>query len=290
MLNHLFPRFAHPPPEGETGPVVPPTVPPPPAQGLTTRPHDRHVTRSGDEYADAFAELLPTGQAWPRDDDGVLMTVVRGLSKIWGMVESAASLLLEQESDPRTTILMLPDWERNWGLPDPCYAEPFTIGDRQKALVQRMTIEGAQSRAFFIATALSIGYVITITEYRPFMVGIDRCGDNRQIGDGSVMQDQFGNPLYDEMGVPLAYGVMSEYPYMLGPPGNRSYWKVHVHAVRLTWFRAGGGGGQAGVDPHLRLALATDLECLLRRWKPAHTDLIFDYSGLAVGGSMAGTP
>ncbi len=252
---------------------------------------DKHLTRSGDDYAEALAQLLPKGQAWPRSPDGTLMKVVRGLSQIWGYVERRASLLLEQESDPRITLELLPDWERNWGLPDPCYVEPLTIGDRQIALVQRMTIEGAQSRQFFIAAAAQIGYAITITEYRPFMVGIDRCGDNRQIGDGSGTQtDAFGNPLFNTSGLPVALGEYSEYPYILGPDTNRFYWTVHVGRTRLTWFRCGAGGGQCGVDPHLRIALATDLECVLRRWKPAHTEIIFDYSGLTTGGSMAGTP
>jgi len=253
---------------------------------------DKHVTRSGDDYAEAFAALLPKGQAWPRDADSVLMWVVRGLSQIWGLIETRASHLLESESDPRTTIELLPDWERNWGLPDPCYDEPLTIGDRQIALVQRMTIEGAQSRAFFIGIAAQIGYVISISEYRPFMCGLDRCGDNRIYGDASGTQfDWFGYPLLNPRGLPVADGELSDWPnYGLGPVENRYYWKVHVAQARLTWFRCGGGGGQCGVDPHLRIALATDLECLLRRWKPAHTQIIFDYSGLTTGGSMAGTP
>ena len=45
-----------------------------------------------------------------------------------------------------------------------------------------------------------------------------------------------------------------------------------------------------GHDPHLRIGLADDLECLLNRWKPAHTQIIFDYSGMETGGEMAGTP
>jgi uncharacterized protein YmfQ (DUF2313 family) len=51
---------------------------------------------------------------------------------------------------------------------------------------------------------------------------------------------------------------------------------VRVNAVRYTWFRA--SSGQAGVNHHLEFGLATDLECILRRWKPAHTEIIFDYS------------
>lgn len=331
---------------------------------------DKHITRSGSDYAEAFSRLLPQGIAWPRNPSSVLMQLVRGLTVIWGYFEARASLLLEQESDPRVTQEMLPDWERNWGLPDPCYQEPSTIGERQKALIQRMTIVGAQSRQFFIDAAAYIGYTITINEYRPFMVGIDRCGDNRLIygpvyyrdgttsnyysgldgvwspfvpnhtgtsvpagglgsdgqfywktdnnvlykkisgtwypqetaqitigsgpptdPDAAWQTDQFGNPLLNPRGVRLSeVGEYSAYPYVLGPHTNRYYWTVHVDTARLTWFRVGGGGGQTGVDPHLRISLALDLECLLNRWKPAHTQIIFDYSGLTVGGSMAGTP
>lgn len=255
---------------------------------------DRHVTRTGDDYAEALSLLLPQGQAWPRDGESTLMKVVRGLSQIWGLIETRASLLLEIESDPRSTVELLPDWERNWGLPDPCYQEPLTIGDRQIALVQRMTIEGAQSRQFFIDVAAQIGYTITIHEYRPFMVGVDRCGDNRVYGDGSVpfYSDTFvlGEiPICNPVGEPVGNDELSEWPnYGLGPIENRYYWTVHVMNARLTWFRV--TKGQVGVDPHLRIGLATDLECLLNRWKPAHTHIIFDYSGLTNGGSMAGTP
>lgn len=252
---------------------------------------DRHVTRTGDEYADAMQGLLPLGQAWPRGEDSVLMKVVRGLTLIWGDIETRASTLLEMESDPRQTIELLPDWERNFGLPDPCYAEPQTIGQRQLALVMRMTMQGAQSRAFFIDIAAQIGYSITITEYRTFVVGMDRCGDNRVYGNGS-------NPMYNEWGIPIknpngtnvALGELSEYPYYgLGPDTNRFYWTVHVHQAALTWFRM--SKGQTGVDPHLRVGLATDLECLLNRWRPIHTTIIYDYAPIGrPSDPMAGTP
>jgi uncharacterized protein YmfQ (DUF2313 family) len=74
----------------------------------------------------------------------------------------------------------------------------------------------------------------------------------------------------------------------LGPPDNRFYWTVHVGLAKLIWFRC--TSGQCGVDPHLRIGLADDLECLLNRWKPAHTKIVYDYSGLQSGGEMAGTP
>jgi uncharacterized protein YmfQ (DUF2313 family) len=255
---------------------------------------DRHVTRTGEDYAEAMQALLPLGQAWPRAFGSALMMVVRGLTRIWGDFEIRASTLLEVESDPRLTIELLPDWERNWGLPDPCYSEPQTIAARQFALVQRMTIEGAQSREFFIGIAAAIGYTITITEYRPFFIAMDGCGDCRVYGAGvtsdEIMRNQWGQPIMGEAGdKPIANGELSEWPcYGLGPLETRYYWTVHVATAGLQWFRV--TSGQCGVDPHLRIGLADDLECLLNRWKPAHTEIIFDYSNLEDGGPMAGTP
>jgi len=251
---------------------------------------DRHVRRLGQDYGTAFLSLLPQGQAWPKYPGTTLDLACRGLAEYWGFVDSRAADLLERESDPRYTIELLPDWERNWGLPDPCYEEPLTIAERQLALVMRMTMQGAQSREFFIGVAAMIGYTITITEYRTFVVGIDRCGDNRVYGDGSnPMYNEWGNPILNPHGDPVADGELSEWPYYgLGPPENRFYWTVHVDAAKLIWFRV--TSGQTGVDPHLRIGTADDLECLLNRWKPAHTEIIFDYSGLQTGGDMAGTP
>lgn len=229
---------------------------------------DRHVRRSGDEYAEALAALLPRGPAWPRELDSTLMQLIGGMAEIWGQpVDSRAADLLERESDPRLTVEMLADWERNWGLPDPCYTAPQSIAERQAALVFRMTTLGGQSRQYMIDTAKRIGYDIAITEYRPFMVGLDRVGDNRTLN---------------------ADGTYSDYPYVLGPDTNRYYWSVHVSSTKLIWFRV--TAGQCGVDPHLRIGLADDLECLLERIKPAHTKIIFDYSGLHPQGPMTGTP
>lgn len=219
---------------------------------------DRHVRRSGDDYAAGFANLLPRGRAWPRDEDSVLMRVVNGLAQIWGSpIDSRAADLLEIETDPRATIEMLPDWERNWGLPDPCNTEAQTLAARHAALLNKMTSIGGQSRAFFYNVAAALGYHITITEFSPFMCGLSRCGDTRTL-------------------TPTDPGDTG-YRWQIGPPTIRFYWRVHVYGVSLKWFRTGGNGGQTGVDPMVRIGLATDLECLLRRWKPAQTDIVFSF-------------
>lgn len=251
---------------------------------------DRHLRRLGQDYGTAFLTLLPQGQAWPKHPGTTLDLTCRGLAEYWGFVDSRAADLLERESDPRYTVELLPDWERNWGLPDPCYAAPTDLEGRHQALIMRMTMQGAQSREFFIGIAAQLGYTITITEYRTFVVGIDHVGDARVYGDGTnPMLNEWGIPIKNPHGDPVALGELSEYPYYgLGPETNRFYWTVHVANASLTWFRC--ASGQCGVDPHLKIGVFDDLECLLNRWKPAHTQIIFDYSGLQTGGDMAGTP
>jgi uncharacterized protein YmfQ (DUF2313 family) len=225
---------------------------------------DRHVRRSGDDYATAFLSLLPVGPAWPRDPESTLARACDGLSRYWGTVDGRAADLLERESDPRKTFELLTDWEDAWGLPDPCFKEPQTLGERRAMLLLRMTMLGGQSREFFYKVASWLGYTIRIGEFAPYMTGISQCGD---------VPDAIGKPRWQ-----------------LGPPEIRFYWTCIVDNAKLTWFRTSPSGGEVGVDPHLIIGLATDLECVLNRWKPAHTLILYDYSGLVTGGSMAGTP
>jgi len=228
-------------------------------------PNDRHIRRGQDEYAIALSNLLPTGIAWPRWPDSTLMKVIYGLAGIMGWADGRAADLLERESYPPTTTEMIDWWERAWGLPETCLLHPPTaLAERQKMLVLKMTLLGAQSREFFLGVANWLGYSITITEYRPFMVGVDACGDNR---------------------TRQADGTLSDWPCQIGSPEMRFAWTVHILSNKLVWFRA--GSGQAGIDPHLFIQRATDLECLFHRWAPAHTLPLFDYS--AIDDPLAGT-
>jgi uncharacterized protein YmfQ (DUF2313 family) len=230
---------------------------------------DRHVRRSGTDYIEPLVSLLPQGLAWSREPDSVLMRVVKGLADIWGFVDGRAADLLERESDPRKTIELLPEWERAWGLPDPCFPKATTIGERQRMLVMIMTWLGSQSRAYFKKVAEWVGYTIEIKEFAPFMCGISQVGDTRMPPPNSPIEKQ-------------------NFRWYIGPAEQRFYWEVNVGQIGLTWFRS--ASGQAGVDPHLRLNVPQELICLLERWKPAHTFIVPDFSALAFGGPMQGTP
>jgi uncharacterized protein YmfQ (DUF2313 family) len=238
---------------------------------------DQHVRRSGEDYAEIFAGALPTGPAWPRDPDSIPMRIVDGLMRTWGDVDGRIDDLLTRESDPRFTFEMLPDWEAALGLPDPCLTEPETIPDRRTAVVNRLTIEGGQSRAFFIGAAAAIGYTISIYEYLPVVSGITRCGETRP--DGTLTLDYFRCGV-SRCGLdPLCRITMTggdEWIWQLGPPELRYFWKVKILNTRVTWLRC--GTGICGQDHMAEIALATDLECIIRRWSPAHSVVIFDYS------------
>lgn len=228
--------------------------------------YDRHVRRSGDDYVPVVTYLLPEGQAWPTwDAESNLMKWVEGSAQIWGDVDGRADDLLVRESDPRETMEMLADWERNFGLPDECVAEPLTIADRHRLLVHRVTLEGGQSRQFYLDTADYFGIEIGVVEHSPYVCGISRCGDTTDLTDS-------GHPRWE-----------------LGAATMRFYWTIGVGRPRLTWFRCGGGGGEVGVDHHLEIGLSTDLQCLFERLKPAHVELAWELH-LAELSPMEGTP
>jgi uncharacterized protein YmfQ (DUF2313 family) len=228
---------------------------------------DRHIRRSGDDYTHAFMELLPRGQAWPREGGSTEAGVIDGLCQFYGYVDSRAADLLERESDPRLTVELLPDWERAWGLPDPCFASPQTVEQRRRILVLWMTWLGGQSRKYFTDLMAWLGYTIQIQEFSPFQCGISSVGDTRSREDAEAGK---------------------HFRWYIGPPEQRFYWTVEVGQVGLNWFRA--GSGQAGVNHHLEFSIPEEAICLLQRWKPAHTMIVPDTSALAYGGPMQGTP
>jgi uncharacterized protein YmfQ (DUF2313 family) len=237
-------------------------------QSVPPSERDRHIRRSGDDYTQAFLQLLPRGQAWPREASTTVFGTVDGLSQYYGYVDGRAADLLEIESDPRKTIELLSDWERAWGLPDPCFASPQTVEQRRRILVMWMTWMGGQSRAYFTSLMDWLGYPgIEIQEFAPFMCGISYVGDSR------TLYEQQNN---------------KHFRWYIGPPEQRFYWTVKVGQVGLNWFRA--ASGQSGVNHHLEFQIPEEAICLLQRWKPAHTSLIPDMSALAYGGPMQGTP
>lgn len=196
---------------------------------------------SNGAYRKQLQALLPPGDAWPRRNNARLTTLLDALDEELNRVADRA-LDVVDESDPRATLELLADWERVCGLPDTCSSGlATTLQERRSAVVAKLTSVGGASRAYFIALAADMGYEIEIDEFRPFVTGLSRCGD--QLNGGHAVRYQ---------------------------------WRVRVVGPRYTPFRT--GVSQCG-DSLGKISRAEDLECKLKRLKPAHTNLIVSYEG-----------
>jgi len=126
------------------------------------------------DYLSQLQALLPQGPAWARDPDAVLTRLLAALSEEFARIDARAGQVID-EADPRNTTELLVDWERVAGLSalSPLDDSLLSTDQRRANLVSRITERGGQSRAYFIARALALGYVITITEFSEWSVTDD---------------------------------------------------------------------------------------------------------------------
>lgn len=189
-----------------------------------------------DSLAGILMAMLPRGPIWRRTAP-VLSSVFLGLAALPAAFHARARNFLEVEAFPPSAVELLGDWESALGLPDECVGAGGTTVERQLSVSQRMTEQGGQSPAYYVAVAAALGYAVTIEECRPFRVGISSCAD----------------PIRGEA---WAHA-----------------WIVRAPAVTVTEFQV---GISSCADP-LRSWGNERLECALSRIKPAHTVLIFAY-------------
>lgn len=116
----------------------------------------------------ALQAMLPPGRALTREPDSKLTNLLEAMAATFVDVQLRLEDLVAQ-ADPRRATSMLPDWERLLGLPDHCTPAGQQLADRQRAAYQRLTEQGGQSRAYFIALADLLGEPdVTITEFKQF--------------------------------------------------------------------------------------------------------------------------
>lgn len=191
-------------------------------------------------YQDAMLQLLPPGAAWPREPDSIFGQLMLALGDEFARVDGRIDNLID-EADPRTTLEMLADWERVAGLPDACAGAPDSIGERRIALVNKLAQRGEQSIPYFTAIASRLGYYVEIIETDALKAGF-RAGALCN-GDAWCFA-----------------------------------WIVHVvvgsaeYLASYAQFRVGSRAGE-----RLRGFSALNLECLIRRAKPAHSEVMFIY-------------
>ncbi|CAI8805127.1 Phage tail protein [Pseudomonas sp. IT-P74] len=191
------------------------------------------------EYREQLNALLPPGQAFPRDPGTTLHDLLDGMSVELARLDARGSVL-PQEVNPATAAELLPDWERVAGLPDKCSGVlEETLQGRRNALLTKLTSTGGQSPAYFIELAASLGYTVTIEEFRPFRAGRSVAGN-----------------------------ALTNGPWV-------HTWLVMAPQSSITDFRA----GRSAAGERLRTWGNDTLECKINQLKPAHTIALFAYGG-----------
>lgn len=187
------------------------------------------------DFTGMMQRLLPRGYVWPRDPDAVQTQVLTGLAGTPKRLTDAAAALLV-DAFPSTAVNLLPEWEETLGLPDPCAGEAPTIEGRQQQVVAKLSLPGGQSQAYFIALAAKLGYAgCTITQYAPFRAGRSRCIDP------------------------------------CGVTGWFFVWTFNIPTLPVSYFNA----LSSCTDPLYTLDGGDDVECTIRNYAPAHTNVLF---------------
>ena len=169
--------------------------------------------------------------------EGVLDAILDSIAKVLVQAEADAESLMN-EIDPRTANALLPDFERVLG-PDPCGRDlgNQTLEQRQRRAHQRWIAKGGASIPYFVQMAASLGHTIEIEEFWPSKAGVLRAGQ----------------------------ALIAE--------GEQFTWRVKLQLISEWIFRVGvdtAGQPLGGFE-------ISDIECELRRLKPAHTQLVFSY-------------
>lgn len=223
--------------------------------------------RDAAAFKHALMALLPIGEVWPRAFQTVLDGVMAGLAGLPTRWAERVSVFLLTEAFPPRSFHLLPDWERVLGLPDPCFPVAQSLDERRAAVLEKLQRRpGGQSRAYYTDIAERLGY--HEPEPSPFQIGQELAFEVGRLNRVNIREFR-----------PFMFGVsrLGDPVWRLAPHEMRYTWVVTVPGERLAWFRF--GSGRFGQDPHLRIRRAEDLECVLRRLKPAHTNLIFSYTG-----------
>ena len=170
-------------------------------------------------------------------DDSLIAALQVPLARGIADAEAIMAALLT-EIDPRNATVLLPDYERVLG-PDPCGRDPrsMTVAERRRLAHMRWTARGGQDRAYFEALAAARGVTIRIVENE-----LSRMDEMRLDCELIMRPEQFA-------------------------------WTVELALTTDRLFQAGEGVA----DDRLYDITLSDVECDIRRARPAHTEVAFRY-------------
>jgi len=198
------------------------------------------------KYIDLLKSLFPQGWAWNIRRDSFFEKLIEALSLEFCRVEERSIDFID-EIDPKTTFEMIDNWERLLGIPDECTpadSDP-SLFERRVRICQKLVTGGGQSPAFFQEIASQLGYdadIIDVQNFKDFRVGQAVVGD--RLSNGSSTGTGWGYT-----------------------------WTVRAPAALTRAFRV----GQSTVGERLQLFENDTLECVIEKFKPAHTNVLFSF-------------
>jgi len=190
-----------------------------------------------EDYVRLLKSLLPRGKLWEGSEQSNFRKLLEGMAIEFARLHDR-SLELIKEVDPRTTVELINEWETLTGLPDPCVNLTQTLQQRRLAAVEKLTRLASLSPRYYIEVARALGYEVSITEFKPFRVGVSKMGES-------------------------VNGLDWQFT-----------WRINAPAVTVRVFTI----GQSGMGEPLRLWGNEILECAIERIKPAHTFVVFGFS------------
>lgn len=190
-----------------------------------------------DSYLDQLQALLPPGRL-ARDPNAVLTRLLGAFADGLARVHLRADNLVDEE-DPRTTLELLPDYERVTSLPDPCLGPAPDIPTRRAQLSALMLLRGSLSIPHLIGVAASYGFTITITKFPP------------SVAEGMAAED----------------GVTEDdwaFAFQVNAPLT----------TEISEFQA----EASGAEDALATWGNTTLECVINRYRPGYATPIYAYT------------
>lgn len=201
------------------------------------------------KYENLLKRLLPQGWAWRRfrESDSTGSKFIAGLAPELCRVEEQGFKLFKEILCDETFDL-LGDWERVLGIPDECTSTTETPStfERRTRVCQKLTTGGGQSLDFYKLIAQQLGYdidVIDVTDFKAFKAGQAVAGDR-------LTNDSAASP---------SWGYT---------------WAIVLPATIVRPFRA----GQGSAGDRLRFFSNEELECIINKFKPAHTIVQFIFT------------
>ncbi len=118
------------------------------------------------DYLPPLTALMPRGVGF-RPDKGDIREILVRTARYLNETDSRLRIIWT-ESNPYTTLQLLPEWEESFGLPNECYVPGTqTLDERKQAVISKWEDTGGDRIARYLLLAQTLGYPdATITRFR----------------------------------------------------------------------------------------------------------------------------